>query len=168
MGVSRRILALSVAVLSAGAAFTAASPADAATSRAPRSAGSTGPFPPPPPPHYVTDIREVVNQRAQEVQFYKGEDRAAFPVPAKGRWIGSMWIPWVGNESEMGKSITISWGGRVRYWVFQDYASPNNQIRYSTANGYVNSVPATGSGTGGGRKRLIVNSDGSLSMESSG
>jgi hypothetical protein len=76
-----------------------------------------------------------------------------------------MWVPWVGNAGEMGKSITISWSARTHFWVFQDYWNTTNQVRYSTTNGYVNSLPVPGSSTGGGRKRLTVHSDGSLTME---
>jgi hypothetical protein len=184
MGVSRRILAISVAALTAGGAFTAALPADATTStykRAPSltpvAGHATDRSAVPGPAESsrtvtrragVTDIREVLNQRSEQVQFYKGEDRAAFTVAPKGRWAGSMWVPWVGNNGEMGKSITISWGGRTRYWVFQDYWNNTDLVRYSTANSYQNSLPVPGSSTGAGRKRLILRSDGSLSMETSG
>jgi hypothetical protein len=116
----------------------------------------------------VTDIREVLNRRSQQVQFYKGEDKAMFTVPANGRWAGSMWIPWVGNNGEMWKSITISWGGVVRYRVFQDYWNTMDQVRFSTTNSYQNSSVVPGNSTGGGRKTLIVQSDGSLSMQNSG
>jgi hypothetical protein len=78
-----------------------------------------------------------------------------------------MWIPWVGGGGEMWKSIAISWGGAVRYQVFQDYASTSDQIRYSKTNSYQNSFVVPGASTGGGRKTLIVQSDGTLSMQNS-
>ncbi|WP_188195582.1 hypothetical protein [Nonomuraea sp. SYSU D8015] len=55
------------------------------------------------------------------MSFYKGDDQVTFSVPTNSRWAGSMWAPWVSNNSEMMKSIAISWGGITRYWVFQDY-----------------------------------------------
>ncbi|WP_067824958.1 hypothetical protein [Actinomadura kijaniata] len=113
----------------------------------------------------VTDVREVLNRRSTQVQLYKGEDQVSVTVPANGRWAGSMWIPWVGNNAEMGKSITVSWGGTTRYWVFQDYWNTQNQVRYSTTNSYQSSLPVPGSSTGGGRKSLIVQSDGSLYLQ---
>jgi hypothetical protein len=115
----------------------------------------------------VTDIREILNQRTQQVRFYKGEDKVTITVPAGGRWAGSMWVPWVGNGAEMWKSITISWGGEVRYQVFQDYWNTANQVRYSKTNSYQNSFVVPGDSTGGGRKTLIVQSDGTLSMQNS-
>jgi hypothetical protein len=192
MGVSRRILAVSVATLTAGSAFT--SPADAATSTdqlssAPVAGHATGQSAVSGPAGQrvsmqaesgaqspsdltrragVTDLREVLNQMPVQVQFLKGEDHSTFNVASNGRWTGSMWVPWVGNNGEMGKSITISWGGRIRYWVFQDYWNTTDQVRYSTANSYQNSLPVPGTSTGAGRKRLVLQSNGTLSMQNSG
>ncbi len=115
----------------------------------------------------VTDIREILNRRTQQVRIYKGEDRVTFTVPAGGRWVGSMWIPWVGNNGEMGKSITISWGGVEHYQVFQDYWNTADQVRFSKTNSYQNSFVVPGDSTGGGRKTLIVQSDGTLYMQDS-
>jgi hypothetical protein len=115
----------------------------------------------------VTDIREILNHLPKQVQFYKGEDRVAVTIPAGGRWAGSMWIPWVGSGAEMWKSITISWGGAVRYQVFQDYWNTSDQVRYSKTNSYQNSFIVPGDSTGGGRKTIIVQSDGTLYMQDS-
>lgn len=116
----------------------------------------------------VTDVREVLNRRSAQVNFRKGEDGVAFSVAPNARWAGSIWIPWVGNEGEMWKSIVISWGGTNRYWVFQDYWNSTNLVRYSRTNSYQNSVPIPGSNTGGGRRTLVVQSDGSLYLQHSG
>ncbi|MGK5550861.1 hypothetical protein ACSNOI_04540 [Actinomadura kijaniata] len=143
------LAALTAAVVAAPTAVAATAPTgDAARRRA-----------------AVTDVREVLNRRSTQVQLYKGEDRVSVTVPANGRWAGSMWIPWVGDNAEMTKSITVSWGGTTRYWVFQDYWNSQDQVRYSTANSYQNSFPVPGSSTGGGRKSLIVQSDGSLYLQ---
>ncbi|MEV0231680.1 hypothetical protein [Nonomuraea sp. NPDC050786] len=167
MGVSHRILAVSVAALSVGGALTAARPAGAVTP----------PYERPLSPALgaldhraaeVTDIREILNKRSTQVSIYKGEDKTSIAVAANGRWAGSMWVPWVGNDGEMGKSIRISWGGTARYWVFQDYWNTSDLVRYSTTNSYQNSVPVPGSNTGGGRKSLTVQSDGTLALTNTG
>jgi hypothetical protein len=178
MRVSRRIPAFCVAALTAGGAFIATAPAEAAI---PGHAGhvtgqpatveansGAGPSSTVTQRAGVTDIREILNQRPEQVQFYKGEDRVQFAVAPNSRWAGSMWVPWVGNGTEMSKSITISWGGRIRYWVFQDYWNTTDLVRYSTVNSYQNSLPVPGASTGAGRKRLTVRADGSLFMETSG
>jgi hypothetical protein len=48
---------------------------------------------------------------------------------------------------------------RALYWIFQDYWDPSDQIRFSKSNSYAASSVVPG-GTGGGRKRLIINGNG--------
>ncbi|GHE37049.1 hypothetical protein GCM10017673_44510 [Streptosporangium violaceochromogenes] len=162
MGVSQRVLAAAVAAVVAGGALTAASPAGATTPRSPHGAESAGTT-----RAVVTDIGEVVNQLSGEYTgLGKGETGSeGFDVAPNGRWTGSMWVPWVGNDGEIGKSIVVYRGIRAQYWLFQDYWDTADQIRYSTTKSYQQSVPVPGSSTGGGRKRLIVRGDGSLFLE---
>ncbi|GII96165.1 hypothetical protein [Sinosporangium siamense] len=160
MAVVRRILA-AVAALAACGTLTTTAPAEAAgpgsapgahSGRAARAE--------------ITDIREIINQRTSEVGVYNGENRNTFAIAANNRWTGSLWIPWVGNQEEMTKSVALAWDGAVfRYWIFQDYWNTANQVRYSTTNSYAQSSPVPGSSTGAGRKRLIVRGDGTLFLE---
>lgn len=161
MGVARRVLAAAVATV-VGGVLTAASPADATTPRSQHGAGSTGTT-----RAAVTDIREVVNQLSGDYTgIQKGESGTeGFDVAPNGRWAGSIWVPWVGNDGEMGKSIVVYRGIRARYWLFQDYWNTADQVRYSTTKSYQQSLPVPGSSTGGGGKRLIVREDGSLFLE---
>lgn len=160
MKVSRRVLVTCTMALITGGALTvspAASAApglqhDAASVHTARAA--------------VTDLREVVNQLPDQVDFLKQEDGSGFRIPPNGQWVRSIWIPWVGGDNEMGKSIVVYRNLRARYWIFQDYWNPTDLIRYSTTNSYHQSLPVPGSSTGGGRKRLTIRSDGSLFMES--
>lgn len=159
MKVSRRVLTVCTATLVTGGALTV-SPAASAV---------------PVPRHHtpsahtaraaVTDLREVVNQLPDQIDFLKQEDGTGFRIPPDGRWVRSIWIPWVGGATEMGKSIIVYRNLRARYWLFQDYRNPTDLIRYSTTNSYHQSPPVPGSSTGGGRKRLTIRSDGSLFME---
>ncbi|MEU6413052.1 hypothetical protein [Microbispora sp. NPDC046933] len=155
-------LAISVAVLTACAASAPGTSAGAATSGSPYGAESAGARA---AMAAVTDIREVVNQLPEEVWLSKGEDQSVIWVEPSSRATDSMWIPWVGNEGEMGKSIAVHRHYRVLYWIFQDYWSTTNQVRYSTTNSYRTSAPVPGNSTGGGRKRLSIRSDGTPFME---
>jgi hypothetical protein len=115
----------------------------------------------------VTDIREIINNSSEQVKIKEGKDDVA-TIDPQHRWVGSTWIPWVGNEGEIGKSITISWNGTTRYWIFQDYWNTLDMIRYSMAGSYAQSTPVPGSNTGAGRKILTIGSDGTLSLQPSG
>jgi hypothetical protein len=180
MGVSRRILAVSVAALTAGGAFTANSPADAATSTHQRalslspvvghasdqSAGAeslstvarrAG----------VTDIREIVNQTQYKL-WVRDTNGLYWIAPYRTLAGVSIWVPWVGNQGEFSKAtFSIFWsdefGQEHEYKILQDYQNPADQVMYTT-NVYPGS-PVPGSSTGAGRKRLIVRSDGSFFME---
>ncbi len=160
MKVSRRVLATCTMALITGGALTV-SPTASATSGRPRHDAVSA--------HTaraaVTDLREVVNQLPDRVDFLKQEDGSGFKVPPNGQWVRSIWIPWVGGDNEMGKSIIVYRNLHARYWIFQDYQDPTDLIRYSTTNSYHQSLPVPGSSTGGGRKRLTLRSDGSLYME---
>ncbi|MEZ0070816.1 hypothetical protein [Planotetraspora sp. GP83] len=117
----------------------------------------------------VTDIREVVNQTSQYLTVHKGEGSQVFAqktLDPNSRTTDSMWIPWVGNENEMDKSIDVNLGLTVPYWIFQDYWNGSNQIKFSKNHSYRDSVPVPGSNTGGGRKRLTIRPDGSPYLES--
>ncbi|GII96164.1 hypothetical protein [Sinosporangium siamense] len=152
MAVSRRAL---IAALVATATLSLAPPAGAAESASAARAA-------------VTDIREVINLLPYQVQFFKREDQSTFTVMANSRWTGSMWIPWAASETEMeDKHIIIYWSnGRLR--LFQDYRDPSDQVKYSQMIVYHAAIPVPGASTGGGRKRVTVNPDGSLSMENIG
>lgn len=156
MRISLRIIATCVAVI-AGALATA-SPAAATRSQRDAEAAGTARA-------RVTDIREILNQTGNNVTIYKGEDGTRISIGPNSRWAGSMWVSWVGNQGEIGKSIVISWGGSDHYRVFQDYWNSADQVRYSTYNSYQQSNPVAGDSTGGGRKRLTIRGDGSLFME---
>ncbi|WP_285591266.1 hypothetical protein [Herbidospora sp. NBRC 101105] len=114
----------------------------------------------------VSDIREILNQTKTALSVVSGESKATVAVPANGRWSGSMWVPWVGNDGEMGKSIVVYQGQKVLYWIFQDYWNTSHQIRFSTSNSYQQSKPVPGAATGAGRKRLIIRADGTPLLES--
>ncbi|WP_030455860.1 hypothetical protein [Herbidospora cretacea] len=155
-----RILAAAVILLAGGAA--GASPAAAATSPHGTEAAAAVRA-------EVSDIREILNQLPKAaLSIVSGESKATVAVPANGRWSGSMWVPWVGNDGEMGKSIVVYQGKQVRYWIFQDYWNPTDLIRYSTTNSYQQSQPVPGANSGAGRKRLIIRADGTLLLEKTG
>ncbi|MEV7009266.1 hypothetical protein [Streptosporangium sp. NPDC051022] len=157
MKVSRRVLAACTMALITGGALIASPSASAAPRRDTVSAHTARAA--------VTDLREVVNQLPDQVDFLKQEDGSGLRVPPNGQWVNSIWIPWVGGDNEMGKSIIVYRNLRARYWIFQDYWNPTDLIRYSTTNSYHQSLPVPGSSTGGGRKRLTIRPDGSLFME---
>ncbi|MFI7418661.1 hypothetical protein [Nonomuraea sp. NPDC049684] len=114
----------------------------------------------------MTDIREVVNQTTHEVQVNDGENQdLRFTVPAGRQWTGSMWVPWAGHQDEMWKSITIKWGNRNRYWVFQRYGgSDHGDIKCSAMGDFDNSGRVS-NGIEGGRKRLVIRNNDTLFLE---
>ncbi len=158
MEISRRILAAWVAALVTGSVLTAISPADATVSGSRHGAESTGTI-----RAAVTDIREILNQRSEQVDIFIRERHAAITIQPNGRWAGSMWVPWVGNDNEMSKSLIVH--SDRPYQVFQDYWDPSNAVEYILEGNYKDGQSVPGSSTGGGRKRLIIRSDGSLFLE---
>ncbi|MFB9207641.1 hypothetical protein ACFFV7_41120 [Nonomuraea spiralis] len=162
----RRTLTLSMAAVSAGTLLTAASPAGATATSSPC---GTGPWPEwhDPTINEMTDIREVVNQTTRDVQINDGENQdIRFTVPAGRQWTGSMWVPWVGRQDEMWKSITIKWGNRNRYWVFQRYGgSDHGDIKCSAVGDFDNSGRVSANGIEGGRKRLVIRDNDTLFLE---
>ncbi|MEU5863629.1 hypothetical protein ABZ815_20830 [Nonomuraea sp. NPDC047529] len=77
-----------------------------------------------------------------------------------------MWAPWVGRQDEMWKSITIKWGNRNRYWVFQRYGgSDHGDIKCSAVGDFDNSGRVSANGIEGGRKRLVIRNNDTLFLE---
>ncbi|MFI6786912.1 hypothetical protein ACIBG4_06250 [Nonomuraea sp. NPDC050383] len=144
MRVSPRIVAAATAVLVAGGLLTAAPPANAAT---------------------VTEFVYVVNNLSERLVVHVGETNATYGLAAGGEHWLNIRAPWVGNQGEMGKSITIQRGTRTIYWVFQDYWNAQDQIKFSTTNSYEQSVPVAGKSTGGGERRLTIVVNGSLFID---
>ncbi|GHE38294.1 hypothetical protein GCM10017673_45810 [Streptosporangium violaceochromogenes] len=62
-----------------------------------------------------------------------------------------------------GKSLVVH-SDRL-YRVFQDYWDPSDAVEYVVEGNYKDGRPVPGSNTGGGRKRLTVRPDDSLSLE---
>jgi len=112
----------------------------------------------------VTDIREIQNNRNVQVEITEGDSGKPFTIPSVRRWNGTVWVPWVGRDDEMSKSIHIA-GGNIECWVFQDYWNPHDLIRYSKTKSYTYSSPVGGANTGGGRKVLTIGDNCSLSLE---
>lgn len=168
MGVCRRILAVSAVALIAGGALTAACPANA-TASFPANAAASG------PQHgagsaavtraVVTDIREILNQRSEQVDIFNRESRTSFAIPPNSRWAGSMWVPWATGKVEAKEKCIVIYDGTRLLWVYQDYSDPNNTVKYHVDGTYWSPVAVPGGSTGGGRKRLIIRGDGSLLME---
>ncbi|MEU6413053.1 hypothetical protein [Microbispora sp. NPDC046933] len=154
---TRHFLAICATALVAGAALTIAPPAGTATGSAHRTelAGTSREA-----RAAVTDIREIVNTLAVQVQVYNAENGNRVTLQPKGSWIGSMWVPWAGNDSEVqNKSIRIFYTDNADrlFYLFQDYWAPNDQVRFFWSPKYYEHAPRVeGAGTGGGRKRLII------------
>ena len=89
----------------------------------------------------------------------KGEDQSVIWVDPNSRRTDSMWIPWVGDDSEVrNKSIRFFYTDTSDqlFYIFQDYWAPNDQVRFFWTPKYYEHAPAVKGGTGGGRKRLII------------
>ncbi|SEM63670.1 hypothetical protein [Nonomuraea pusilla] len=162
----RRTLTSSIAAVSASTLFTAAPPADATAASSPC---GNGPWPGWHNPliNGLTDITEVANQTSHEVQVKDGENPDIhFTVPAGGKWTGSMWVPWVGRQNEMRKSITITWGNRTRYWMFQTFGgSDQGDIKCSATGGFEISGRVSSDAVEGGKKRLVIRDNDTLFLE---
>ncbi|GHE37042.1 hypothetical protein GCM10017673_44500 [Streptosporangium violaceochromogenes] len=160
MGVCRRILAVSAMALIASGVLTAASPAGAAAPGPQHGAGSAAVT-----RAVVTDIREILNQRSEQVDIFNREGRTSFAVLPNSRWAGSMWVPWATGRVEAKEKCIVVYDGTHLLWVYQDHSDTNNTVKYHVDGTYWSPVAVPGSSTGGGRKRLIIRSDGSLLME---
>jgi hypothetical protein len=112
----------------------------------------------------VTDIREIQNNRTVQLEISEGDNGTVFTIPANRRWNGTIWVPWVGRDGEMSKSIHIV-GGNTECWVFQDYWNTHDLVRYSRTKSYTYSAPVLGANTGAGRKVLLVGDNCALTLE---
>ncbi len=113
----------------------------------------------------VTDIREVVNQTSGQAEIANLDDKLMFTVAANGQWTGSTWIGWASDNAEAWRKNIIVRCPHRHYYLFQDYNDSNDTVKYSQTRHYADAVPLPG-GSGAGRKRLVIHSDSTLTMES--
>src|SRR4051812_45241419 len=95
MGACRRILTFCAVALIAAGTLSTASLAGATAAGSRHDVDSTGAV-----RATVTDIREILNQRSDQVDIFNRENSASFTIQANSRWAGSLWVPWAGNTTE--------------------------------------------------------------------
>ena len=164
MRISRTLAAAVAGVLTVGA-FTACPSADAAAPESPHGTKSAIMA-----RANITVITEVQNAMDYPAWLYIGENNSWFgPIDAHSTKTSTIAVPWVGNSSEMGKSIEVYKEGLTcspcrpykfhLYYIFQDYWQPNDQVKYTNNGIYDYALPVSGPSTGGGNKRLIIAPD---------
>ncbi|WP_124311290.1 hypothetical protein [Pseudomonas chlororaphis] len=114
----------------------------------------------------VTNLKSIANNTPYTMSVRNGENHSEqFSIAAGSAWNGSLWIPWIGKDSENYKAIQLLLGprGDVTIWLFQDYWEPPNAnaIKYLIApemkySGGTQEVD--GNNRGGGEKILNVSS----------
>lgn len=114
----------------------------------------------------VTNLRTIVNNTDSTITIINGENtEQSFSISPHSQWNGSLWIPWVGRQSEGFKAIKIFSGpqSNVLTYLFQDYWNPPNAnaIKYSNDPfQYGTASDVEGNNTGAGNKVLFINPDG--------
>lgn len=119
---------------------------------------------------HVTNIKSITNPFLYAITIKNGENtQQTFSIAAGGVWNGDLWVPWVGRNSEMYKSISITDpNDGLNVQIFQDYWNPAgaDAIKWVNSGGsYGRGKEIAGNNHGGGEKALQILKDGSLKMQ---
>ena len=109
----------------------------------------------------TTYLRAITNELSIPILLKDGQDNATFysvaanglhevgPIQQKG-----VLIPWVKQQADMGKAMTIHWSGRIQYYLFQDQIL--EIISFCRDGMFDSRSPVVGANTQGGRKVLTI------------
>jgi hypothetical protein len=109
-----------------------------------------------------TDIRTIANNLDTPVTVINGENKdMIFSIPSKGGWNGNLLVPWVKDQSEMSKCITLSVNGRKFAYLFQNNNYNPERIDWSPNGQFGGSYEVQGDNYSGGRKTLAITGEAS-------
>lgn len=123
---------------------------------------------------HVTNIKSISNALLYPVTVKNGENtQQTFSIQAGGVWNGDLWVPWVGNDTEMWKCLVFECPDQANMviQVFQDYWNPANADAVKCVyvsrgeHGYWAGREISGENKGGGEKALLIGSDTTFHMQ---
>lgn len=105
----------------------------------------------------VTDIRDWINRLPFGVSVVDGENTDnSFTLNVGESKEHSVWIPWVFNQGDMGKSIRVLGNERVLYYIFQS----GNTVWWSRDGQKNHGRPVPGDSSVNGRRTVTLTVDG--------